>query len=128
MRTDGDQPQLARRIRITCAAVRTGFSRFSPAASSSTAASVRGVTCLAGGASAANPPARQARIHRSIVSRDTLTGSPNGPGCAPGGQLPDQPAPLPGGQRRIGGLPDQLVPEQRHLLGPRCPLAVLLSP
>jgi len=43
-RTDGDQPQLARRIRATWAAVRAGFSRFSPAASSSTAASVRGVT------------------------------------------------------------------------------------
>jgi len=42
--------------------VRAGFSRFSPAASSSAAASVRGVTCRAGGASAANPPDRQARI------------------------------------------------------------------
>src|SRR5262249_43860593 len=35
-----------------------------------------------GGAAAVPPPARQARIHRSIVSRDTRTGSPNGPGCA----------------------------------------------
>ena len=40
------------------------------------------MTCRAGGASAANPPVRQARIHRSIVARDTVTGSPNGPGCA----------------------------------------------
>jgi hypothetical protein len=45
-----------------------------------------------------------------------------------GGQLADQPAPLPGGQRRVGGLPDQLVPEQRHLLGAGGPLAVLFSP
>ena len=119
---------MARRIRATCAAVRAGFSRFSPAASSSTAASVRGVTCRAGGASAANPPARQARIHRSIVSRDTRHRVAERPRVRPGGQLADQPAPLPGGQRRIGGLPDQLVPEQRHLLGPRRPLAVLLSP
>ena len=46
----------------------------------------------------------------------------------PGGQLADQPAPLPRGQRRIGGLADQLVPEQGHLLGAHRPLAVLLSP
>jgi hypothetical protein len=81
VRTDGDQPHDVRKIRITCAAVRAGFSRFSPAASSRISASVRGVTCRAGGASAANPPVRQARIHRSIVPRDTVTGSPNGPGC-----------------------------------------------
>ena len=35
----------------------------------------------AGGASAANPPDRQARIQRSIVGRDTRTLCPNGPGC-----------------------------------------------
>ena len=63
MRTDEDQPHDARKIRATCAAVRSGFSRFSPAASSSTCASVRGITWqAAGGASAANPPDRQARI------------------------------------------------------------------
>jgi len=50
------------------------------------------------------------------------------PRMRPGGQLADQPAPLPGSQRRIGGLPDQLVPEQRHLLGAGRSLAVLLSP
>ena len=82
VRTDGDQPHDFSRIRRTCAAVRAGFSRFSPAAMSSTAASVRRVTCRAGGASAANPPSRQARIHRSAVPRDTITGSPNGPSCA----------------------------------------------
>ena len=82
VRTDGDQPHVVRMIRITCAAVRSGFSRFSPAASSSTAASVRSMTCRAGGASAANPPDRQARTQRSIVARETATGSPNGPSCA----------------------------------------------
>ena len=82
VRTDGDQPHDFRRIRSTCAAVRSGFSRFSPAASSSTSGSVRSVTCRAGGASAANPPDRQARIHRSAVARDTVTGSPNGPACS----------------------------------------------
>jgi len=82
VRTDGDQPHDFSRIRRTCAAVRARFSRFSPAAISSTAASVRRVTWRAGGASAANPPARQARIHRSIVARDTITGSPDGPSCA----------------------------------------------
>jgi hypothetical protein len=43
---------------------------------------VRGVTCRAGGASAVNPLSRQARIHRSTVPRETITGSPNGPSCA----------------------------------------------
>ena len=103
---------MTRKIRATCAAVRAGFSRFSPAASSSTAASVRGVTCRAGGASAANPPAppgpdppvdRLPRHAHRVAER---------PRMRPGGQLADQPAPLPGGQRRISGLPDQLVPEQ----------------
>ena len=44
-----------------------------------------------------------------------------------GGQLADQPAPLPDRQRRVGGLADQLVPEQGHLLGAGRPLAVLLK-
>jgi hypothetical protein len=44
-----------------------------------------------------------------------------------GSQLADQPAPLPGRQRRIGCLADQLVTEQRHLLGPAGPLAFLTS-
>ena len=83
VRTDGDQPHAFRKIRATCAAVRAGFSRFSPAATSSTSASVRSMTCRAGGTSAENPPSRQARIHRSTVPRDTETGSPNGPSCVP---------------------------------------------
>jgi hypothetical protein len=82
VRADGDQPWWARKIRMTCAAVRAGFSRFSAAASSRISASVRGITWRGGGASASNPPARQVRIHRSIVARDTTTGWPNGPGCA----------------------------------------------
>ena len=43
----------------------------------------------------------------------------------PGRQLADQPPPLAGGQPGVGCLPDQLVTEQRHLLGPVGP-AVLL--
>jgi hypothetical protein len=83
VRTDGDQPHALHTIRRTCAAVRAGFSRFSPAAIWSTSASVRSITCRAGGTSAENPPSRQARIHRSTVERDNVTGSPNGPSCAP---------------------------------------------
>ena len=86
-------------------------SRFNATASSSTSAGVRGATRRGAGTSASNPPRRQSRIHRSSVARDTRTGSPNGPG-APAGQRADQPAPLLGRQRRVGGLPDQRVPEQ----------------
>ena len=107
--------------------MRSGFSRLSPAAISSTAASVRGITCRAGGASAANPPDRQARIHRSIVRARDDHGLAERPLMRPGGELADQPAALPHAQRRVGGLPDQLIPEQRHLLGAGGPLAVLLS-
>jgi hypothetical protein len=32
---------------------------------------------------------------------------------------------LPGGQGRIGGLLDQLIAEQRHLLGPVGPAALI---
>jgi hypothetical protein len=42
--------------------------------------------------------------------------------------LADHPAALPRAQRRVSGLPDQLIPEQRHLLGARRPLAVIFSP
>jgi hypothetical protein len=69
-------------MRATCAAVRAGFSRFSAAASSSTSAGVRGPTRAGAGTSAANPPACQARTHRSIVGRETRTGSPEGPRCS----------------------------------------------
>ena len=81
-RSGGDHPALVRRIRASCAAVRAGFSRFSAAARCSTSAGVRGVTWRDGGASASNPPDRQARIHRPRLGRDTLTGSPNGPACS----------------------------------------------
>ena len=94
-----------------------------PAASSSTCrGGAAAVTCRGGGTSAVEParPARPGSTGRSSA-RDTVTGSPTGPGVRPAGQLADQPAPLPGRQRRIGGLLDQRVPEQRHLLGPRRP-------
>jgi hypothetical protein len=82
VRSEGDQPPLARRTRATCAAVRAGFSRFSAAARASTSAGVRGVTWRHGGASASNPPDRQARIQRSRLGREIVTGSPNGPACS----------------------------------------------
>ena len=74
VRSDGAQPRRAAMTRATCAAVRCGFSLFSAAASSSTAASVRGATCRGEGHSASNPPARYARIHRSRLVRDTRAG------------------------------------------------------
>jgi hypothetical protein len=58
VRSEGAQPDWARRIRWTCAAVRSGFSRFSAAASSSTSPGVRGLACRGAGTSASNPPAR----------------------------------------------------------------------
>ncbi len=67
--------------RATCAAVRSGFSFFSAAASSSTLASVRGSTRRGEGHSASNPPARYARIHLSRLLRDTCTPRPAGPAC-----------------------------------------------
>ena len=64
------------------------------------------------------PVERGPRYHHVIAER---------PRVRAGGQLPDQPSPLPGRQRRIGGLADQLIPEQGHLLGAGRPLAVLLN-
>ena len=58
VRSEGAHPEVARRIRCTWVAVRSGFSRFSAAASSSTSAGVRGVTCRGCGTSASNPPSR----------------------------------------------------------------------
>jgi hypothetical protein len=81
VRWDGDHPECDRRIRSICAAGRIGFSRFNPAASSSTCSGVRAATRRRGGINASNPPARQARIHRSTLARDTRAGSPNGPVC-----------------------------------------------
>ena len=79
VRSDGAQPDWARRILATCAAVRSGRSRLSAAAKASTSAGVRGCTRAGVGTSASNPPARHQRTHRSIVCRDTRTCSPNGP-------------------------------------------------
>ena len=126
--TDGDQPQCARRTRSTCAAVRPGFSRFSAAASSSTSASVRGID-LPGwrdqrvepaGPPGPDPPVDRAPRHAHRVAER--------PRMRAGSQLTDQPAPLPRRQRRVGCLADQLVTEQRHLLGPVGPAALLPVP
>src|SRR5919198_98819 len=75
----GAHPDWARRILATCAAVRCGCSRLSAAANASTSAGVRALNRAGVGTSASNPPARHQRIHRSMVCRDTRTGSPNGP-------------------------------------------------
>ena len=56
--SDGAQPPEARRIRATCAAVRSGFSRLSATASSSTCVSILAPGCRVDGTSASNPPAR----------------------------------------------------------------------
>jgi hypothetical protein len=80
VRSDGDQPVWARRIRATWAPVRCGRSRLSAAARSSTSTAVRAVTCRRGGNKASNPPVRHALIHLSRVARDTTTSVPNGPG------------------------------------------------
>jgi len=82
-RSDGAQPSWAISTRRTCAAVRAGFSFFSPTASSTSCASVRGAHWRGAGTSASNPPARRAVIQRSTVLRDTLTTAPNGPACSP---------------------------------------------
>ena len=79
VRSSGAQPAWARRIAVTCTAVRSGTSRFNAAARSNTSAGVRGDTRRGGGTKASKPPRRQSRIHRSIVARDTRTGCPNGP-------------------------------------------------
>ena len=82
VRSSGDQPEWARRIAATCTAVRSGTSRLSAAASSSTSAGVRGDTFGGVGTKASNPPRRQSRSHRSMVARETRTGCPNGPSCS----------------------------------------------
>ena len=58
MDSDGDQPPEALRIRATCAAVRSGFSRFNAIASSNTVASMRVPGWRIEGANASNPPVR----------------------------------------------------------------------
>ena len=58
-----------------------GVSRLSPTANSSTSGGVCAASRRGAGTSAANPPARYARIQRSRLARLTRTGSgPNGPG------------------------------------------------
>ncbi len=79
VRADGHGPPWVDRICAMCAAVRAGFSRFNAAASSRTSVGVLGTAPRGEGTSASNPPVRQARIHRSNVTRDTRTGVPNGP-------------------------------------------------
>jgi hypothetical protein len=58
VRSEGDHPDCARRMRRTCAAVRSGFSCFSAAARASTCSGVRAVTCRGAGTRASNPAAR----------------------------------------------------------------------
>ena len=70
------------RIATTCAAVRAGTSRLSATASSNTVDGVRGCACRAEGTNASNPPVRQARTHRSRLTRETMTLPPNGPVCS----------------------------------------------
>jgi hypothetical protein len=57
VRSDGAQPAVSCRMRRTCAAVRSGFSRFSASATASTSSGVRGWHCRGDGTSASNPPA-----------------------------------------------------------------------
>lgn len=78
VRSEGAHPDWEYMIRTTCAAVRRGFSFLSATAISNTSAGVRADTRAGVGTSASNPPARQRRIHRSIVWRDTRTRAPNG--------------------------------------------------
>lgn len=82
VRSPGAQPIWARRIRRTCAAVRSGFSRLSAIAVSMTSTGNRGLDWRGLGTSASNPPARQARIQRSSVSRETRTSRPDGSRCS----------------------------------------------
>ena len=70
------------------------------------------------GTSASNPPARQRRIHRSSVSRDTRTGRPNGSVCSRAAIARTSRPRCLRRQRRVGRLPDQLVAEQPDLPGP----------
>ena len=65
----------------TCAAVRAGFSRFSAAARPAPRRGPQGDLAGRRG-QRVEPAARQARIHRSRLARDTRTGSPNGPACS----------------------------------------------
>lgn len=82
MRAPGDHPWVSAKIRAICAAVRCRFSRRKQHANSSIDAGVRGFVERGPGLSASNPPARHARIQRSIVLRLTLTATPSTPTCS----------------------------------------------
>ena len=105
-------PSTARRIRGTCAAVRAGFSRFSAAASSSTARR------CAGRSPAARAPARRTRRPGSGGSTDpgcpanSAPAFPNGSVCSR--RRSRAPACRAGLRRqpRIQRRADQLIPEQ----------------
>ena len=126
VRSSGAHPDCALRIRWTCAAVRAGFSFFSAAASASTSGGVRGWDWRGDGTSASNPPRRHARIHTSSVHRVTRTGSPDGPSCSRAAISRTIAPALAAGQRGIGGLPDQHVPEQPDRPGPLQPRLLFL--
>ena len=126
MRSSGAHPQCARRIAATCTAVRAGTSFFNATARSSTSAGVRGDTRRGLGTRASKPPRRQSRIHRSIVARDDAHRLPERALMLTRGKVADQPAALPGGQLRVGGLADQRVPEQPDRAGPFGPDLLLL--
>ncbi|MCY7288157.1 MAG: hypothetical protein LH624_07875 [Cryobacterium sp.] len=68
-------------IRRTGALVRFGHSRFNVAASDRIWADVTEPWARPVGYNASNPPARHARIHRLMVSSETVAVPPNGPGC-----------------------------------------------
>ena len=121
VRSSGAQPSWVRRIRRIAAAVRSGFSRRSATASSSTSAGVRGVHWRGLGTSASNPPARQSRIQRSMVCRADPHPPPERVGVLARRQLAHHLSPLLGGMRRIGSLPDQLIPKQSDRPGPLGP-------
>ena len=99
VRAEGAHPRSASMIRAICAAVRAGCSRFSRAASSSTAASVRGPPAVRPG------PARRTR-------------RPATPGSS-GPDWPETPSPAPRTGRHAPGRPAR---------GPACPAPTATAP
>jgi len=70
-------------------------------------------------------PGQDPAVERDPGDLEAFTGRA---GVLPFRELPDQPAPLPGRQRRVGGLPDQGVAEQPDLPGPVSPTLSAASP
>ncbi len=105
-------------IRRTCAAVRAGRSRLSVAASDRICGAVTGPWVRPWGLSASNPPRRQNRIDRSMVSFRDNHGATERARVLPLRQRAHHRATLPGRHALVGSLPDQLVAEQRDLLHP----------